>query len=275
MLIAFMLRTRIFAGTHFVTMSLHPVSDPNTTLHWTQHSFELVPVGAPAMDSRHLWATLHHDASLSAYWAAHGDGGTPGAGDIIAAITATMPQPPVHAARARFPLRVLVLGDTEVFDGMKTYFLDQMASFIPHGMVYTYLDSMCLSPDMDSNTQEAGYVDNTVTGRAMLAAGARLVRICPSVAAAHEHEFLEYTRFSGGLYSSTPTWAGVPSNLTDAFLQFAALFAEQDIVVGSWHDDFWRVGQGPWLVEVASVVNPAMARIIDLGALCANEPVET
>ncbi len=47
-------------------------------------------------------------------------------------------------------VRVVILGDTAVMDGMKSYHIDYIRALKPLGVHFTWLDTLCEHPDVDS-----------------------------------------------------------------------------------------------------------------------------
>jgi glycosyltransferase involved in cell wall biosynthesis len=162
------------------------------------------------------------------------------------------------------PLRIIILGDTEVFDGMKTYNLDYIRALRGHNVHFTWMDTLCDGslPDMDSREVGGEYVDPTVVGQAVLEAGGRLIRRC-LVSHIPADEFYKYVAFEGDLYTAR-TWADMPVAFQTTFASVGAVFQQHDVVISAWNDHHGKTRQFLFLNQVAYLANPRMARLIDL-----------
>lgn len=162
-------------------------------------TFELVPVGLPQMDPSLAQLTQT---------------------DIAPSFTAPV------------PLRLLILGDTLHYDGMKSFFVDYIKAFTRLGMTVTYLDVMCRESSGEWYGPNA--TDHTAVGAAVLAAGARLIRHCvecpPALCAGDADVFNRASSYEGIMYTSH-SWSELPSVWASLLEPLRAVFVQHDVMM--------------------------------------------
>ena len=259
------------AGSQAFRLTLHPVNESHVVLDQAWVWFEVVPKGLPAVD--------------------------PELARLTAARVQTRPLlvPPA-------PLRIVILADTDVFDGMKSFFIDYIKAFRRLGANITYLDTTCRVHGQVASTLGNEYTledEPTVVGRAVLAAGARLLRrciICPSAVCASHHDFFDATGYTGPLLTA-PTWSDLDPAWAAMLLPVASVLHEQDVMLVrrgalvtvaspshsgdvcvcvsaliqlAWSDSFNADATHPgrlFLSHVAALASPGITRVVDLGML--------
>lgn len=246
-------------------MSLHSHANDSIELASDRVTFEIVPAWTPYMDPAY------------------------------AALTQSAPR----TALTHSPLRFLIFGDSLVFDGMKAFFIDYIKAFTSLGMAVTYIDSLCDFPNTDS-LETGATTDDTLVGAAVMAAGARLVRLCVSCPGSLCTR-ADVVKYSGTLHSAA-TLSDLPPAWREFVLGLPPLFQQHDVMLVreclqllacvcmcvcgesvcvhvpcarprfpaqlSWHDNFNKDASEPGTLftsQLAALANPNIVRLVDLG----------
>lgn len=230
-------------------MTLHAINDPDTVLSTAVEVIEVVPEGQPHLNPNLVAQTMTNKQSCA---------------DELLLQDDHCSCYSRKGATGAAALRIIILGDTEVFDGMKTYNIDYIRALKRYNVQFTWMDTLCDAtlPEMDSTELGEGYVDPTVVGRAVLDAGGRLIRRC-LVSNTSTEEFYKYVAFEGGLYRAR-SWTDMPTPLQATFASVGAVFLQHDVVISAWNDHHGMTRQFLFLNQVAYLANPRIARLIDL-----------
>ncbi len=248
------LRAWLRPGTYFMELTLHRVTEPVGTLDRILCPFEVIPPGKPNMN-----------------------------GSFVEASITDRPVAPVITEHDGMPpLELCMLGDTIVFDGMKSFLVDYSKALQGMGAVRaTYLDLTGSFPALDTGfygpaaapdgvralfTEPAG---PTAVTSMMLDAGIRIVRgslSCPRELCVDDDALERLTSRDGPLYAAK-SWAALPPLVQDTFIPVALHLAQCDIMLsgydggGSVQSDFSSM----YIQQLALLANPSIVRLLDLG----------